>query len=67
MPFGDRFSFIGKLGAMAPQVSILLPFTGMGLSYAVTKKVDLSLQYQGAVYGIAGAGLAGVGFTYHFD
>jgi hypothetical protein len=66
VPLGDRFSFIGKIGAMAPQAAILLPFTGVGVSYAMTKNVDFNLQYQGAVYGIAGAGLAGVGFTYHF-
>ena len=67
LPLGERFSLIGKLGAMAPQAAIVLPYTGIGVSYAVTKNVDLNLQYQGAIYGIAGAGLAGVGLTYHFD
>lgn len=71
VPMGERFSFIGKLGLMAPVVpdegAFILPYTGIGISYAMTKNVDLSLQYQGAVYGIAGAGIAGLGLTYHFN
>lgn len=69
-PLGDRFSFITKLGVMAPiseHHSTGLIYTGLGLSYAVTKKVDLGIQYQGAVFGIANAGLAGIALTYHFD
>ena len=71
LPIGQRFSFIGKLGLMAPFVpeegGIVLPYTGVGFSYAATKNLDFTLQYQGAFYVIAGAGLLGAGITYHFD
>lgn len=70
MPLDDHFSILGKLGLMVPFVpnggGVILPFTGIGASYATTKNVDLSLEYQGAVYGIAGAGTLGLGLTYHF-
>lgn len=71
VPLGERYSFIGKLGLMAPfffsDGAILLPFTGIGISYAVSNKMDVSLQYQGAVYGVASAGLLSLGVSYHFD
>jgi len=76
VPLGDRFSFIAKLGLTAPSVPeatktkkpfVILPYTGIGLGYAMTQNLDVNVQYQGAVYGIAGAGLASVGVTYHFD
>lgn len=65
----DCFNFITKLGVMAPmseQQTMGLIYTGVGLTYAVTKKVDLGIQYQGAIFGVANAGLVGIGFTYHF-
>jgi hypothetical protein len=67
---GERFSFIGKIGAMYAsvpgKVSVVLPLIGLGAGYAVTPKVTATIQYQGAVYGIAGAGLMSAGLTYHF-
>lgn len=70
MPLGNRFSLLAKLGLMVSFVpqhgGLVLPFTGIGGSYALTEKVDLGLQYQGAIYGIAGAGALGLSFTYHF-
>lgn len=70
LSLGKRFSFLAKLGAMLPFIprdgGFLLPFTGIGISYAVNEKMDLGLQYQGAVYGIVGAGVAGLSLTYHF-
>ncbi len=74
VPIGDRFAFIAKLGLMIPTIaaddvedpSLLLPFIGVGSSYAITPNIDFSLQYQGAVYVIAGAGLFSGGLTYHF-
>jgi len=69
LPLGERFSLIGKLGFMYPNIphegGIVLPFSGIGASYAMTRHLDATLQYQGAVYGIAGAGLLGAGITYH--
>lgn len=71
VPVVDRINFIGKLGAMyasAPtKGGIVLPYVGIGSSYALTPKVDFQVQYQGAVYGIAGAGLVSAGLTYHFN
>lgn len=61
--------FIGKLGAMFPMgksSGVLLPYTGIGLGYRLSSKTDFNIQYQGAFYGVAGAGLLGIGFTYHF-
>jgi len=70
LPIGERASFFGKLGAMyanAKGEGIVLPYTGVGFSYAITKKIDVNVQYQGAVYGIAGAGLLSGGVSYHFS
>ncbi len=70
LPVGNRFSFLAKLGLMVPfipkQGGLILPFTGIGGAYALTEKLDLGLQYQGAIYGIAGAGNLGLSLTYHF-
>lgn len=69
IPIGNRASLIGKLGAMyamADGKSIVLPYTGIGFGYAVSKHVELVAQYQGAIYGVAGAGLLSGGVTYHF-
>jgi len=72
-PLTDRLSFIGKLGVMMPFSSVsyqsktkALPYTGIGLGYALSKKIELSVQYQGSVYGIVDVGLLSVGLTYHF-
>ena len=72
-PIGQRFAFFGKLGLMVASIPdtnedtwVGLPFSGLGLSYAITPKIDFSVQYQGAVYLIAGAGMATAGITYHF-
>ena len=68
-PLTERVSFIGKIGMMVPTISgvgsLALPYTGVGLSLAATEQLDLSVQYQGAIYGIIGAGLLSVGLTYH--
>lgn len=47
-------------------IGMLLPFTGIGLSYAINEKLDFTVQYQGGVYIVAGAGLLSAGLTYHF-
>ncbi len=79
-PIGKRFALIGKVGGMYARVrdtdtnspdvakeggSMALPYVGVGASYSLNKHVDLNVQYQGAVYGIAGAGLLGGGVTIH--
>ncbi len=73
VPIHDRFAFFGKLGVMlfsVPQTDespwALLPYTGLGASYAITPNIECSIQYQGAVYLIAGAGALTGGITYHF-
>jgi opacity protein-like surface antigen len=74
VPIGDRFGFIAKLGLMIPSIAdndvdaptLILPFVGVGGSYAITPNLDVSLQYQGAVYVIVGGGLFSGGLTYHF-
>lgn len=72
VPMGDRFSFIGKIGAgyymQASDISggVLLPYTGVGFGYALTPNLDITTQYQGLVFGVANAGLLSLGITYHF-
>jgi hypothetical protein len=81
LPIKDRVSVFGKLGLMyvwVPGVaadntevevngaSLMAPYTGIGVSYAVTPQIELSVQYQGAIYVIAGAGAVTGGLTYHF-
>ncbi len=76
VPMGDQFSFIAKVGLMDVWVtddtdkentsSLILPFTGVGISYAITPKLEASVQYQGALYGVVNLGLLSVGLTYHF-
>ncbi len=69
VPMNDRFSFIGKLGLGFPFSGgngVLVPYTGVGFSYAVNKNIDITTQYQGLVLGIVGAGLLSLGVTYHF-
>ena len=52
------------VSAKSPNVG--LPFTGIGVSYAVTPKLHIVAQYQGAVYVLASAGLASLGLNYRF-
>lgn len=73
VPINQRFAFFGKLGAMLISIPdtdedawVVLPFTGLGVSYAITPRIDFSVQYQGAVYLIVGAGAFTGGITYHF-
>jgi len=73
IPIKDRFAVFGKLGGMLMSIPdtdeeawMIAPFTGIGLSYAVTPQLELSVQYQGAVYVVAGAGAVTAGLTYHF-
>lgn len=69
LPINDRYSFIGKLGlgyAFSGGFGVVIPYTGVGLSYAVNKNIDITAQYQGLVLGIVGAGLLSLGVTYHF-
>jgi len=78
IPMGDRFALLGKLGAMylsaigssqgytAESPKVVVPYTGVGASYAITKNLDFSVQYQGAMYFVAGAGLLSGGLAYHF-
>ncbi|GEM_PF-5600312 len=74
-PIGKKTTLITKLGAMYVHlnadeddvhVSSILPFTGIGLGYAVNDNLELNIQYQGAVYVIAGFGLLTGGVSYHF-
>ena len=44
----------------------LMPFSGLGLTIAVTPQLDISLMYQGAVYVMGSGGLTSAGVTYHF-
>jgi hypothetical protein len=44
----------------------ILPYTGFGLSYAVTPQIDFSVVYQGAVYVMASGAILGAHLTYHF-
>lgn len=46
--------------------AIVLPFTGFGLGYALNKHLTASVQYEGAVYGLFGAGLLSGDLTYYF-
>jgi hypothetical protein len=73
VPIRQRFAFFGKVGAMLVSIPdtdesswAVLPFTGLGVSYAITPRIDFCVQYQGAVYIIVGAGAFTGGITYHF-
>lgn len=79
IPIGNRFAFLAKTGLMLPfavvhdpedgtkDAGLILPFIGLGGSYAITRNVDFTVLYQGAVYGVVGAGLLSGGITYHFS
>lgn len=73
-PIGQRAAVFFKLGAMyvndvSPDTDAnnqAYPFEGIGISYALNNKVDLTAQLQGSFYGVYNMGVAGVGLTYHF-
>ena len=82
LPFVSRINFISKLGLMYASASasathnnerksaespdLVLPYIGLGIGYTVSPQLDINLQYQGAVYGVAGAGLFSLGLTHYF-
>ncbi len=76
VPMGDKFSLIFKAGLLAvwatddvnheSTATLVLPYTGVGLGYALTSKLEASVQYQGALYGVVNMGLLSAGLTYHF-
>ena len=47
-------------------ISLLLPFVGLGFGYKINQQVTLTVQYQGAIYGVLNAGLFSAGLDYHF-
>lgn len=70
---GQRAACFGKLGLMLfsiPDIDegawVMLPYTGIGLRYAITQQIDFNIQYQGAIYILAGAGAFTAGITYNF-
>jgi len=42
-----------------------MPFTGIGISYAITPNLALVVQYQGAIYVLASGGVLSGGLVYH--
>ncbi len=46
--------------------SLVVPFDGIGMGYAVTNHLDINLNYTGELLLIANAGLVSAGVTYHF-
>lgn len=77
-PIGERFDISAKLGLMVPTYTenhiseddtthtIILPFTGIGASYAATENLAFTVQYQGAFYLLAGIGQLTGGVQYRF-
>ncbi len=78
VPIGNKLAFIAKLGGMYAWINgsdnpdigdstpkILLPYSGVGFSYALTPKLEITTQYQGAIYGVVNGGLLSGGLTYH--
>lgn len=53
-------------GASVHSPATMVPYTGVGYSYSLNQNVDLTVQYQGAVYMLASFGVLGAGVTYHF-
>lgn len=45
----------------------ITPFAGIGASYALTDKIDTTIQAQGISEGFFSLGLLSVGLTYHFN
>lgn len=75
IPVKDRFSVVLKAGVMSlsvsedeydDAVSTGAPFTGIGIGYALTEKIDLRVQFQGPNLIFLGAGVLSGGVTYHF-
>ena len=69
LPMGERVDFVAKAGVMQVHhkgEKATFPYTGLGLSYALDERVDLTAMYQGGIYGIGGAGLMGLGLHYKF-
>jgi hypothetical protein len=70
IPIMDRFALFGKLGIAGfddpDGGGAGAPFGGLGLSYAVTPQIDVSLQFQGASAVLAGGGALTLGAAYHF-
>ncbi len=73
VPFQDRWAFFGKVGLMVMNVpggendgTQVGLFTGLGVSYAVTRHIDLGVQSQGGLSAEAYAGMLTFGAGYHF-
>ncbi len=46
---------------------VVLPYISLGFDYNVTQNIRVNIQYQGAIYVIAGAGLLSAGLSYSFS
>jgi len=73
VPIKDRWAFFGKLGVTVMDIpggandgTVMAFFNGVGLSYAVTPRIDISLQAQGGATGAAYAAMWTLGVAYHF-
>jgi len=70
LPIGDRFALFAKLGVidyLGPfGISLTAPYVGLGMSYAVTPKLDVTVQAQGGVRSYAQFGNVTAGLSYHF-
>lgn len=78
IPFAETSAILFKAGVMdasfkAQQAdarihspAAFIPYTGIGYSYSLNHTVDLTVQYQGAVYMLVSFGVLGAGVTYHF-
>ncbi|MFO8083469.1 MAG: outer membrane beta-barrel protein [Desulfobacterales bacterium] len=75
IPVKERFSVVLKAGVMSlslsedeydDAVSTGAPFTGIGIGYALTEKIDLRAQFQGPNFIFIGAGVLSAAVTYHF-
>ena len=73
LPFNvgtNDFSVFAKLGAadvFSGGDHSVMALAGLGGSYAVTQKTDLTLQAQGVSNGFFSLGLISAGVSYHFD
>ena len=75
IPVKDRFSVLIKAGlmffsfsddAVEDDTSFAFLFSGIGIGYALTDKIDLRAQFQGPNVLLFGAGVLSGGITYHF-
>lgn len=67
VPVTEKVDFITKIGVMEVMHkgdNGRYPYIGVGASYLLNDKMNLTAMYQGGVYGIGGAGLLGVGVDY---